>query len=61
MISGGGSSLSDVAQDSGFCDHSHMTHSFRRTTGLTPSMFRRMTRRASQAEQRSTSDLAGPL
>lgn len=33
-------SIVDVALRAGFCDHSHMTRTFRRVTGLTPTEFR---------------------
>ena len=33
--------ISDIAAETGFCDHSHFIKSFRRATGLTPNEFRR--------------------
>jgi AraC family transcriptional regulator len=37
--------LSEVALAAGFCDQSHFTRSFRRSTGQTPGVFRRLHRR----------------
>ena len=34
-------SLSEVAQESGFSDQSHLTHMFKRITGITPGAYRR--------------------
>lgn len=36
----------DIALKAGFCDHSHMTRVFHRQTGLTPTDFRKLRRRA---------------
>ena len=36
----------DIAVRAGFCDHSHMTRVFHRHTGLTPTEFRKLRRRA---------------
>ena len=33
--------ISDIAAETGFCDHSHFIKTFRATTGLTPNEFRR--------------------
>jgi len=37
--------LADIAAESGFADHSHMTNCFRRYLGLTPSEYRRLTKK----------------
>lgn len=34
--------ISEIAADAGFADHSHMVRQFRRSTGVTPSEFRRL-------------------
>ena len=34
-------SIVDIAQDCGFCDHSHFVHAFRRERGQTPGEYRR--------------------
>ena len=34
-------SLQEIAQEAGFADQSHFTRTFRKATGMTPSMFRR--------------------
>ena len=39
-----GRSISDVALDAGFYDHSHFSHAFRSFTGLTPAQFRASSR-----------------
>jgi AraC-like DNA-binding protein len=35
-------SLSDIAQEVGFCDQSHLTRVFRRCVGITPGLYRRL-------------------
>lgn len=39
--------ISEIAQDCGFCDHSHFVHTFRRERGITPCEYRRRHRRIS--------------
>lgn len=39
---GGGAAISEVAHGCGFADQSHLTRQFRRETGLTPAVFRRL-------------------
>ena len=41
LIRTGSGTLAEVALDSGFCDQSHLTRSFRRAHGITPSEYRR--------------------
>ena len=41
----GARSISDVALDAGFYDHSHFSHAFRTFTGMTPAQFRSSARR----------------
>ena len=43
MIHSSASRLTDIAVESGFADHSHMTNCFRRILGLTPSEYRQLT------------------
>jgi AraC family transcriptional regulator len=38
--------LADIAVESGFADHSHMTNCFRRYLGLTPSEYRWLTKKS---------------
>ncbi|HEY6373233.1 MAG TPA: helix-turn-helix transcriptional regulator [Candidatus Sulfotelmatobacter sp.] len=45
MIHYSASRLTDIAVESGFADHSHMTNYFRRVLGLTPSEYRRLTKK----------------
>lgn len=44
-IAKGREGLASVALDSGFYDQSHMTHVFRQVTGLTPTAWRKLSRR----------------
>jgi len=39
-------SLSRIAAESGFADHSHLTRAFRRSVGVTPTQYRRLHRDA---------------
>jgi AraC-like DNA-binding protein len=41
LIRAGGKNLTQIAAEAGFADQSHMTHAFRRFTGMTPRQFRR--------------------
>ncbi len=42
LLREGGTSLSEVALASGFADHSHLSKTFRRLRGVTPSRFRQL-------------------
>ena len=44
-LAAGASSLTELALDLGYADHSHFTNSFRRVWGVSPSMFRSRYRR----------------
>ena len=46
LVRGNGSDLTRIALDTGFSSHSHLTRSFARRYGITPSGFRRRQRRS---------------
>lgn len=41
-IIGGGTSIAEAAEESGFADQSHLTRDFRRVLGLSPAQYRRL-------------------
>lgn len=42
LLARGSGGISQIAQSAGFADQSHLTRQFRRETGLTPALFRRL-------------------
>ena len=48
-----GKGLSTIAQELGFCSHSHFTAAFRRMVGVTPARFRRCASAAHAREVRT--------
>lgn len=43
LLAGGGLSISEVALQAGFCDHSHLCRIFRQETGMSPGQYRQYT------------------